>query len=259
MTGFYGINSNSVGTLFSSFSSGRNTGSTSNVFSATSIVSDYYSIRNGSYKKLLNAYYEKYGKEDTNTAVSSKKSTTVSKDSTEQLAKVKSSSNKLSESTAVLLQNGSKSLFKEVELTDKDGNKTMGYDTDKIYDSVKSFVDNYNDVIKTAENSSVNSVARARTSMISSTKANSKMLASMGITINENNTLSIDEEKFKKADMSSVKSLFGSTGSYSYAVASRASQMSASAAFEASKTNTYTNSARYSSSLSSGDLYDSLF
>lgn len=259
MTGFYGINSNSVGTLFSSLSSGRNTGGAANMFSTTSIVSDYYSIRNGSYKKLLNAYYEKYGTDDTKTAVVSKKSTTVSRDSTERLAKVKNSSSKLSASAAALMQTGSKSLFKEVDLTDKDGNQTQGYDTDKIYESVKSFVDNYNDVISTAGNSSVNSVARARTSMISSTKANSKMLASVGITINDDNTLSIDEEKFKGADMTSVKSLFHSTGSYGYMIASRASQMSASAAFEATKTNTYTNAARYSSSFSGGDLYDSLF
>ena len=54
----------------------------------------------------------------------------------------------ISDSVAALTQSGSKSLFKEVEQKDADGNVSMGYDTDKIYQNVKSFVDNYNDVIK---------------------------------------------------------------------------------------------------------------
>lgn len=49
MSTFFGINSSAVSTLFSSASSAKS--------GTTDILSDYYSIRNGSYKKLLNAYY----------------------------------------------------------------------------------------------------------------------------------------------------------------------------------------------------------
>lgn len=256
MTTFYGISSDSVGTLFSSLSTSSKSSNTTSIFSSSNLLSDYYSIKNGSYKKLLNAYYAKYGTESTSQAVASN---TISKDSTTQLATIKSSSDKLSDSVAALTQSGSKSLFKEAEQKDADGNVSMGYDTDKIYQNVKSFVDNYNDVIKAANNSSVSSVSRARTSMVSATATNEKMLKEMGITINENKTLSIDEETFKKADMLDVKSMFQSAGSYGYMIAARASQMNAAAAFEATKTNTYTSVGTYTSALSSGSLYDSLY
>lgn len=255
-----GLNTNALGNLFSGFSSGSSVRSASNLFSGTNYISDYYSIRNGSYKKLLNTYYEKFGTDDKKSTVSLKSvSNTVSKDSTAQLANVKNNSSKLSEAASALMQNGNKSLFKEVEVTDADGNKTMGYDTDKIYSGVKSFVDNYNSTIKSADSSSVSSITRAQNSMVSATKANSKLLEKIGITINKDNTLSMDEDKFKQADMNNVKSLFNSAGSYGYSIVSKASQMNATAAYEASKTNTYTSRSTYSSSFTSGSLYDSLF
>ena len=89
MTTFYGISSDSVGTLFSSLSTSSKSSNTTSIFSSSNLLSDYYSIKNGSYKKLLNAYYAKYGTESTSQAVASN---TISKDSTTQLASIKSNS-----------------------------------------------------------------------------------------------------------------------------------------------------------------------
>ena len=51
------------------------------------------------------------------------------------------------------------------------------------------------------------------------------MLNKVGITIKDDNTLSIDEEEFKKARTSDVKALFGGTGSLVSRVAQKASTL----------------------------------
>lgn len=263
MSSFIGMNSDSVSILFSSLSSGSGMKTSMNSNFNTSMISDYYSIKNGSYKKLLNAYYDKFGTDSTKSnrsATKTKATNSVSVDSNAQLSKIKSDSGKLQESAAALLEkNKSKSLFNETETTDKDGNKVKGYDMDKIYKGIKDFADNYNATLETAGKSNVTSIQRGASRMISATKANERMLEKIGITIDKDNHLSVDESKLKKADVTTIKSLFNTSGSYGYTISTRASEMNANAAFEASKTNTYTYKGSYSSSLSTGDLYDSIF
>ena len=251
MSNYFGIGSGSVSTLFSSLSGSSVSNSTS------SILSDYYSIKNGSYKKLLSAYYDKFGTDKTQSSSSTSTSTSV--DSTTQLAKVKNASGNLQESATNLLSKGSTSLFKTSDVKDENGNVTKEYDMNKIYEGIKSFAGDYNTVLNTASKSNADSIKRAASGMVSTTKANSNLLKSVGITINSNNTISVDEEKLKKADVSTLKSIFNTSGSYGYAIATKASQMNAGAKFEAAKTNTYTSKGSYSSSVSTGDLYDSLF
>jgi hypothetical protein len=261
MSTFYGVSSDSVSTLFSSLSSSSS--SSTSLSSTTSMLSDYYSIRSGSYKKLLNAYYSKYGTDSTSSTSSTTKSkttTTISTDSNTQLSQIKSNSGNLQESaTALLDKSSSSSLFKETVSKDEDGNEVKSYDMDKIYKGVTAFVDNYNATLETASKSSVSSIQRGAANMVSTTKANSNLLNQIGITIDSNKKLSVDETKLKSADVSTIKTLFNTTGSYGYYIGTKASEMNASAVLEASKTNTYTSTGSYSSSISTGDLYDSLF
>ena len=80
---FYGINNNNVVTLFSSL---NNTKKSSNDLSAlTNSISDYESIRGGTYKKLLQKYY---ASEDTGTK---NPLTNTEKDSTKKLTIIKNS------------------------------------------------------------------------------------------------------------------------------------------------------------------------
>lgn len=254
MSYFLGTGSNSISTLFSGISGSSTTGITS------SMISNYYSIRNGSYKKLLTAYYNKLNKDDDKTTTtSSNNSTNVSADSNTKLSQIRSESSKLQESATNLLAKGSASFFKTTEVKDENGNVTNEYDMDKIYNGVKSFADNYNSVLKNASTSKVSSISRSVANMISATKVNSKLLETVGITINDNNTLSVDEKVLKNADVSILKSLFNTSGSYGYSIGTKASQISAAAKIEAAKTNTYTSSGSYSAYVSSGSLYDSLY
>lgn len=245
-----GYDSNSIQTLFSSL----NTGKTSGMSDLLGInYADYASIRSGSYFKLLKNYYAETGEKDT----TKKTSTATAKDSTKALARVEESAEKLKESADTLLKKGTDSVFTKTKQTDKDGKTTYDYDKDKIYKAVKSFVDDYNAVQKEAEDSKVKGVKTNADSMTRATKVNAKLLGELGITMDSDNKLSIDEKTFKEADMEKVKSLFQTTGSYGYQISAKASMVDYYAQNEASKSNTYNGSGMYTYNYNTGEIYSS--
>ena len=237
-TNYFAQNSNSIGTLFSSL----NTNSTSGT---TSLLSDYYSIRNGSYKKLLTAYYDKLDKGEVKSV-----SNSTSVDSSKTLAQIKSATSELSEATSDLLEKGSKSVFSK-----KDGE----YDMDAIYNGVKNFVDSYNEVIEEGTKASSSSIERGTNNIISATSANAKNLAKLGIKIGTDDKLTIDEKAFKEAGGEAVKSMFNGAGSYAYNISAKASQLIYNVNTEANKSATYGSNGNYSYNYSAGDIYDSMF
>lgn len=259
-------NAQMVGSLFSSMSS-SSTNRYSSLFSCTDMLginySDYSSIKSGSYHKLLKAYYSlddtEESKSSTTTVKKNSLTTSITKDSATKLADVEAKAEKLNDAADTLLTVGTKSLFKETAKTDAEGNTTIGYDTDKIYQAVKNFADQYNSLIDTADSSSVSKISTTASSMVNYTKQNESVLSSIGISIDaETNEMKVDEEAFKNADMSITKSLFNGTGSYAYQVAVKASMIDYYAQNEASKANTYSSTGSYSDNYSSGSIWDSL-
>lgn len=238
MSTYFGVNSSSVSTLFSSLNTSSFTG-------GTSMIADYASIRNGSYKKLLNAYYSETPSKG---AVAS--STSTAKDSTKLLSSIESSTDALKDSADTLIKTGTKSIF-----TAKDGK----YDVDGIYDAVSKFVSEYNNVIEYKADSNNKNIASSSTSMITVTKANSTVLSKIGISMKTDGTLSLDKDKFKSSKMSTVKSIFNGAGSYGYQMSARASMINYYAGVEASKSNTYTSAGRYSYNYSAGDMMNRLY
>ena len=234
--------------LFSSLSSSSSSSGTSGLSSIN--LSDYASIKNGSYGKLMTAYYAK---------TDSETSSSTSTDSAKTTAAIQSSSDALVKSADALLEKGSDSLFskKDVTTTDKNGKETTtyGYDTKAIYDAVSDFTDDYNSLIENSADSNNTNVLRQAASMTSTTTAYSDLLASVGITIDSENKLSIDEDTFKAADMTTIKSIFNGTGSYAYQMSAKASQIDYYATREAEKANTYDSNGSYSSSNSSGSIF----
>lgn len=236
--------SNSISTLFSSLPS-KNTGFFGTGSTSNNMLSDYYSIKNGSYHKLMKAYYSQdsdvkakdstKAKDTDKTAKETKKAeATVANDIKKAATNLKDSANALLDSK----------LYEKVSSTDKDGKTTEAVDTDKVYKAVNDFVDSYNKMIKEAPNSDTKQVLSNVASMTDYTRVNSKMLSKMGISIGDDNTLKIDEEKFINADMNDVKSLFGSRGGYGYQVSALAS-LTANAASNTFKSG-YTNTGNYS-------------
>lgn len=247
-------------TLFSSFNNSRTSGSTGST-GMGSILADYSAIRNGSYGKLLRAYYnltdDSSDKKSGNSV--SKFHTSTAADSTATIKEIQSTTDDLSASAKELYTSGSKSVFKKVEAEDEQGKKTMQYDTDAIYKSVKAFVDDYNRVIDAAEDSSDSKIQNSVTGMVNYTKMEANMLGKVGITINEDQQLELDEKAFKKADMDAAKSLFNGNGSYAYMIATKAEMTNSYADMEATKANTYNKYGNYGSANQAGALYNSYF
>ena len=85
------------------------------------------------------------------------------------------------------------------------------------------------------------------------------ILNQVGVTLNEDDTLSINEEAFKSANMTTVKSLFNNTGSYAYKASAQASLIDFAAENESSKANTYTMNGTYGNNYSMGSIMDTWF
>ncbi len=253
MSTFYGISSDTSSSYFSSFFGTSSNSSTSGTSNSSSMLTDYYSIKNGSYKKLLKAYYAQEGTSKTTSSTNS-----VSADEKKQLTLAKTNSENLAKSAATLLEKSSKSVFNKVSKTDSETGKTTSeYDVDKIYDAVKSFVDNYNKTLDSTGEVDTDSVLKKTLWMVNETKVYESALGKVGIKIGDDNKLSIDETKFKAADMKEVKNLFNESVSFGAKIYKKASDIYNLANTTVNGNGLYNSSASYST-LSSGQLFDSL-
>lgn len=230
----------------------------------SNFLSDYASIKNGSYGKLMKAYYGGVAKEETKTAARSQlrraSYAELTKEESRTYAKVQTTTDSLKESADALL---GRNLFKQTDVTVKnaDGTESVekGYDREAIYKAVSSFVKDYNSVVSATGDAKDTTLARRVRNMENLTAANEKALAAVGITRREDGTLSLGKEEFDKADMLKVKSLFNGNGSYGYQVSAQASLINYAADHVISRGSAYTSSGTYGVSFNNGSLYSSYF
>lgn len=154
-------------------------------------LSDYASIRNGSYKKLMKAYYAKQDTEKSTTKQDTVQKSTLMGSSADSL---KVAADKLNDS----------------ELFDKDD--------DTIVKAVKSFIESYNDVVSESGESNNKSVLRNAAWLTGMTGKNAKLLSKAGITIAKGNKLELDED--------TLKSIFNGYNSFAGNVSRKASAIS---------------------------------
>lgn len=256
MRGISMYDSSSVSTLFSSLGSSKSTGS--GLFGIN--LSEYASIRSGSYGKLMRSYFSMDSTKGTSKSDDSTKNTiedlatttSTSKDSTKTLAAIESDAKELTDSAKALYTRSNNKVFTK----DSGGS----YDTDKIYKAVKRFADDYNSMLDTAGKSSTNRISRSVSSMKNETSYNEKPLKEIGITVDEKTgRLSVDETTFKSADTEKIKNLFNGTGSYAYSVATKAAMTESYAKSEAAKSNTYTKNGTYNYNYNSGNIFSDMF
>lgn len=256
MRGISMYDSSSVSTLFSSLGSSKSTGS--GLFGIN--LSEYASIRSGSYGKLMRSYFSMDSTKGTSKSDDSTKNTiedlatttSTSKDSTKTLAAIGSDAKELTDSAKALYTRSNNKVFTK----DSGGS----YDTDKIYKAVKRFADDYNSMLDTAGKSSTNRISRSVSSMKNETSYNEKPLKEIGITVDEKTgRLSVDETTFKSADTEKIKNLFNGTGSYAYSVATKAAMTESYAKSEAAKSNTYTKNGTYNYNYNSGNIFTDMF
>ena len=193
---------------------GTQTPVTSGGFSLT----DYASIKNGSYGKLVKAYY---AKQDAEKAASSG-------DSVQKSTMMKTGADALKKSADAL---NNDELWEKKKINKKDEKtgeeiEVEDYDWEAITKAVKSFVEDYNDVVEQAGDSNSKDVLRNAVWMTGITEANENMLSKTGITVGKGNKMELDEDMLKKADISSLKILFTGHNSYANKVSMKASSLS---------------------------------
>ena len=210
MSTINGFDSNGIGSLFSSMGTGSTSSSSNGLYGIN--LSDYASIKNGSYGKLMKSYYAL----DEEEATKDKKSKNDTDDTDATIRNIKSASDDLKDSAAALYS--SKGLFA------KDANGE--YDMDAIYEKVNAFIEDYNSMIGSVGSAETESIANAGASVVNNTSNNIDMLSKLGISVSGADfTLSIDKEKFMKSNIADVKSMFSGVGSFAYQVGAKASRI----------------------------------
>lgn len=180
----------------------------------SSLLSDYAAIKNGSYGKMLKSYYAKLEKQQAEESGETDSS---------KAGKVKDSA---SASSAAALYKSASTL------------SSLNYDDrseeniDKITDSVSAFIKDYNSLMKNAAKSENTTVQKQAESLYNSYYSNYKLFSKIGITMNSDRTLSLDEDTLKKAladtehgNGATVKTLFGGIGSFADKAVDKASQI----------------------------------
>ena len=182
-------------------------------------LSDYSSIKNGSYGKLMKAYYGTAQNISTGKASSGngRTSNILDKILEEKMhPKVSKEAQKANKN----LTAGLSSLDSSVATLQNDNTYTDSTDgrsaADKVVSAVKAYVTNYNNVVTTAKDSTLTSKTAYVANMMSATSANADKLAEIGVTVNANGTLMLNEGKLKETDISKVQDLFSSDNVLSY-------------------------------------------
>ena len=232
-----------------------------NSYSGTSLsygidFTTYNSIKNGSYSKLMRKYYSNQASESTDGATANKNTGKV-----QSIDIQKNNATVNRDNAASLVDSASElkkySLWSKVDKTDKDGNTTKEYDTDKIAKTVSSFVKDYNSLVSSTADSSSRYVLNSASNMVNYTRANADLLKKIGISVGSDNKLTVDEDKLKASDMAVVKSVFKDSGSFGQTISAKASTIYGNAVSqlsELSTKNSYTSNGLYS--YSSGYTYN---
>lgn len=188
-------------------------------------LSDYASIKNGSYGKLMKTYYgtgldagkttssKKYSSNNVvDRILEEKKNPKVSKEAQEANANLTTGLSSLKTSVSAL-QNGK-------TYTDTENGQSAA---DKVVSAMKAYVSDYNDVVNAAKGSTLARKTAYVENMMSSTAANADKLSEIGVTINSDGTLELNAAKLKEAGTSKVQELFSSDNimSYGSTIASR--------------------------------------
>ena len=226
-------------------------GAANNSTSGSSFLADYASIRNGSYKKLMSAYYDK--KDSVKSSYTSDFFDSAVKGPVDSagLSQAQSAAESM-QSSITKLMDKKNNVFKK----DEDGN----YDTEKIYNAINSFASEYNKMLNVSDNLDDERTLNKILSMARYTSTSRSALSYAGISFNERSEMVIDKDKFSKMDMNTVKNLFQGAGGYASQMLSKASAIQAAAKVSlSSASGTYGSSGSYNNYFSTGSLYKGWF
>ena len=251
------------------FDSLNNTGknSSNNIFNSINL-SEYHSIKSGAYGKALKVYYAKEAEEMDSTAKTEKedkdkKKPVVDNTAVNKLTEVTGNISSFKESAQKLVGQGENSVFNKKSATVKNEDGTEStveeYDTDAIYKAVSDFANKYNSVLSSMKDSANAKVTGEVSGLTSLVNRYESSLNSIGITIGDDNTLSVSEKDFRASDMDEVKKLFNGNTSFAYVASTKVSVIGTTANREANVMKNYTSSGSYENeAASTGNLLDDI-
>ena len=129
-------------------------------------------------------------------------------------------------------------------------NEIEDYDWSAITKAVKSFVENYNDVVEQAGNFNAKDVLRNAVWMTGITESNENLLSKIGISVGKENKMELNEETLKKADVHTIKTLFTGHNSFVDKIAMKAMKASSISNTAAQLCGTYKSNEVYNNTLS---------
>ena len=259
---------------FFNYSSTLFSGMNSSGTGFSGLIGEYNQIRSGSYGKLLKAYYKKFNadgstKTDTTDKITDKvKKSSDTVDTAKELDEVKDSATALQNAAMKLaaVKTGSSSLYEKKTIVDtnEDGSTSTrtDYDYDTLVKSVQSFVSAYNDTLESVGPIEASSVQQKTQWMTQVTKRYTDEFAGVGISVDKDGRLALDEKAFREKDMTELRDFFEGTNSALGQLARKASGLAGAAELQATKAaSAYTaNGNNYpTNAMNSGTLFDSLF
>lgn len=177
------FNSSSSMNSFFNTSLGINTTNNSsgiNDLLTTGTLNEYSSIKSGTYKKLLTAYY-------------AKENTSLETDKSEML-------NNQGISSSASSANDILSDIKKMNITEEN--------RDEIQEKIKSFVDSYNNVIDKLTESDTKSVLQKGVWMTKAISSYAGVLNKVGIEVGTDNKLTFKSDKFQSVSLEQIESVF---------------------------------------------------
>ena len=259
---------------FFNYSSTLFSGMNSSGSTFSGLLGEYNQIRNGTYGRLLKAYYKKYNadgsaKTDTTDKITDKvKKSSDTVDTAKELNAVKDSATALQNAAMKLaaVKTGSSSLYEKKTIVDtnEDGSTSTrtDYDYDTLVKSVQSFVSAYNDTLESVGTIEASSVQQKTQWLTQVTKQYKDELVGVGVSVDKDGRLALDEKAFREKDMTELRDFFEGTNSALGQLARKASGLAGAAELQATKAaSAYTASGNNypTNAMNSGTLFDSLF
>ncbi|MBD5135722.1 MAG: hypothetical protein HDT39_07155 [Lachnospiraceae bacterium] len=138
----------------------------------------------------------------------------------------KTASNRKSISNDLLISYDTNALNKFItDIRSINYNATQSNSETNHKNKVSAFVSIYNNFTESAKKSSSLDVTHRANRIMKFTKKQEDELKKIGITINEDSSLTLDTKKLESADISKVKSLFSNSSTYMKEIKSAASKL----------------------------------
>lgn len=223
--------SSNISTLFSSLNNNDNKSSANDLSaffggsgnnSGTSSVgfdlSTYSALKNGSYRKVMNKYFN-----------------TKPQASEEEIKKATAKIERTADAAGDVV--GAFNKMSDLSFAEADREKSA--------EKVEDFIKKYNDLVERGEDSIYDNVAQKTKWMANITDESTNLLTYVGISTGSDGKLTLDKDKFMKADEDTLNDLFKGASSWAGKVEYKAEQIYSLALTGDTSANSYTNAATY--------------